>query len=389
MRLLTAILVLAATLPSYVQSAENYSVDTTVRLLDLDYSGNRGLVQEYDGKQYDGGEVDINFSNVRKRAYLDLVLNGINSGNEDGYFNLNLGSYLAVKGKFSILTHRQAHLRNGIINNGVTEWRPYITTLNADMPGMLFKRVESEARAIFSLPGNPDREITAGFWQENETGDTPDSYYSGGLKLTRGMVDRQTRDLSLGINAGISEGAFSADYTQRLFEDNSTQSATFIDMPTASRQKMAFQDLRFHNGAGAKVPVTAALSARTRTSAYNNYTGSAYSATLAAAYKPNKKTYLTAKFYGRTTGVYENRSVVDAKGKVWGVNRGPSTQIDRYNLSGDLKARHVYSDKLSFKAGYNYENNYRAHVATSSYRESLTRSTYRDGSDFPAYTHKN
>ncbi len=370
MHFLTAVLFLAAAMPVYAQTA-SYSLQPTVRLLDLDYSGNRGLVQEYDGRQYDGGEVDLQFNTVGNSKYLDIVLNGLNSGDEDGYFDLNLGSYVSVKGKFSILTHRLGFVPNIITVSGVNTPKVYsaANTLNEGDKPALFKRVESEINANFSLPGNSDRKVTAGFWQENESGDKAIRYNN---KINRGSVDRQTTDLSLGVNSGLGEGAISVDYTQRLFEDASVQNwaTAYKDMPTAPRQKMNLQDLRYRNAAGAKVPVTLALSARNRTNSHNQYTGSAHSAIVGAAYKPNKKTYITAKAYARVAGVYENQSFVDGFGKAWGASGGPEAEINRSNLAADLKGRYNYSDKLSFNAGYKYENNYRRNAPVEEFAAS-------------------
>ena len=388
MRFLTAILLLAAALPNLARAGEDYSGGVTVRFLDLDHTKNQGLVQEYDGKQYDGAEADLKFNTAGKEGYLDLQVNSIGSADEDGYFDLNLGSFISVKRKFSILTHRTAFLKTGLLSNGVYEntTAAPLTYLNkADTTAFGFKRTESETKLAFACQQNLDNKLTVGLWQENEIGNTISRISSS--RLTYANVDRQTKDFFVGLNAGVKEGAVSLDYTQRLFEDFATPmvmtAAVYPVTPPIYNampgpdHKMDLYDLRYRTGVGAKVPVTLALSSRARRNESNNYKAYTNSVTLAAAFKPAKKVSVIAKVYGRTVGIYEDASkrslkfvpynAVAYNAAMTSVTDGPVPGIDRLNLAGDLKANYNYSDKLSFNAAYKYETNYRRHVEEHSW----------------------
>jgi len=115
------------------------------------------------------------------------------------------------------------------------------------------------------------------------------------------------------------------------------------------------------------VPMTVSLSERVRRSEYNGYVGTTHSGTLGAAYKPTKKSSLNGKIYARTSGVYEDITFRDDMGKYWEVTTGPGPHIDRYNITGDINGRYEYSQKLSFKGGFKYENTYRRHAPDESW----------------------
>jgi len=404
MRILTAILLLAAALPTYAQTNGEYSV----RFLNLETSGDRRYVQEYDGRHSGSLEADVEFSGLGSETYVDFGGYGLNGPNAGGYFDMNIGPRLAVKGKFSKLTHRVPVAKTGVIMNG-----RFVSPLgrNVDIYATLipqttdytqdarvqFDRTEAEARVVYSLPNYNDSKLTAGIWQEDEIGTMPGRYSQNVDQATAIDVNRQTRDLSLGLNSGIGDGAFSAEYTQRNFSDSAkmTVSSTGVDgslikvdKPQIPSHVMNLYDIRFRTGAGKAIPVTGALTARTRTSGHNKYTGSAYSATVGASYKPAKKLSLSARAYSRVAGIYENQSFVDDKGKAWGTSGGPEAQINHSNLAGDLKAHYEFSDKLSFNGGYKYENNYRKNA--QHYEEEFTgQATYQDGTFISSNTQSN
>lgn len=377
MRFLTAILILAAAIPSYAQT----SVESTVNYLSVNSSGKRGLVQQYDGQQTGGVQADVAMKALGDNTYLDLEVNGLNGPDASGYFDLNLGADLAIRGKFDNLTHRIPFLKTGIITNGVLASKVYTTTLylstapttgravivDVENRDLRFTRAETGASAAFSFPSSPETKLNAGFWQEREYGEAALRYNSSQVNV--GYVDRTTKDVTLGVNTSVGEGAVSVDYTERNFMDKAKQLVSDSIYARGPTSKMGIADVRYRTGAGAAIPVTAALSARTRTSAVTKFTNNSYTATVAAAYKPLKKLFLTGKAYGRTLTTFENHSFVSVKGGNyrWGGTSGPNAAIDQYNLSADLKARYEYSDKLSFKAGYKYENNYRANVSTYSF----------------------
>lgn len=362
MRFLTAILILAAAVPSSAQTAANYSAVSRVRFLDLNYGGNKDFVQEYDGRQNSGMEADMEVAGVKGGTFLDFSLSGINGPSYGGYLDVNFSPSLRVKGDFSNLVHRPAYRTTGLIEDGFFVEHGSMTVVNqSKRPGGLFNRTESEAQVIYSVPGGNAR-MVGGYWQEYEAGTTYNRYYSSTVNI--GYVDRQTSDVSLGVNSGLTGGAISADLTHRRFVDSADYNGVVLatTAPRAPDFKMNLTEVRFRSGADAVIPVAGALSARVRTNTENSYTSHAYTATLGANYKPTKKTYISARAYGRTVGIDENRSFIIRYGattKAWGESGGPRAQIDRYNLAGDLKARYQFSDKLSFKAGYKYENNYR------------------------------
>lgn len=404
MRFLTAILLLASAVPSFAQVEGGYAV----RFLNVDTSGDRRYVQEYDGRHTGGLEADVEFSGLGKNTYFDLGGYDLNGPHASEYFNMNLGPNLAVKGKFSKLTHRVPVPKTGVIINGRfvspldrnVDINATLVPLATDYTSslrVLFDRTESEARIVYALPEYNDSKLTAGVWQEDEVGQIPARWSQNIDQAVAVDVNRQTRDLSLGILSGIGDSAFSAEYTQRNFSDSATPSVSSIsvqgyllklDKPLTPSHVMNLYDVRFRNGSGSALPITGALSARTRTSGHNNYTSSAYSATAGAAYKPVKDVYVTAKAYARVVNTYENQGFLDDLGKAWGASGGPGPRIDHSNLAGDLKARYEFSDKLSFKAGYKYENNYRRNARD--YEEEFVKTaSYQDGTYISSNTQFN
>lgn len=404
MRFITAILLLASALPSYAETAGEYSV----RFLNLETSGDRRYVQEYDGRHQGSLEADLEFSATGSDTFVDFGGYDLNGPNAGGYFNMNIGPSVAVKGKFLKLSHRVPVAKAGVIMNGrfvsgldrnvdIYATLVPMTTDYTSASRVLFDRTESEAKVAYSLPGKTDSKLTVGIWQEDEVGTMPGRYSQNINQAVAVDVNRQTRDISLGLNSGIGESAFSLDYTHRNFSDSAQMSVSSagvdgslikVDKPQTPSHVMNLYDVRFRTGVGSAVPVTGTLSARTRTSGHNKYTGSAYTANLAASYKPAKKVYLTAKAYGRVAGIYENQSFVDDKGKPWGDASGPAPQINHSNIAADLKARYEFSDKLSFTGGYKYENNYRKNA--ENYEEVFVKdATYQDGTYISSNTQSN
>lgn len=394
MRFITAILLLASAVSSYAQT----TVDYTIRALVVETSDNRNYVQEYDGRHHGGLEADVEISAVGRNTYADFGGYDLNGPNASEYFNMNFGPGISAKGKFLKLTHRVPVPKTGVIMNGRfvspldnnRDLVNYLVPVATDTTGLArvsFDRTEAEAKFVFQVPSAPDAKLTFGVWQEDEIGQAPARWSQNIDQAVVVDLNRQTRDVSLGILSGIGDGAFSAEYTHRNFSDSASQTVSSIsvqgyllkvDKPESPSHVMNLYDLRFRNSAGAALPIAGSLSARTRTSGHNKYTSSAYSATAGTSYKPAKNVYLSAKAYGRVVGIYENQGFRDDLGKVWGTAGGPAPQIDHSNLAGDLKARYEFSDKLSFKAGYKYENNYRRNA--DDYEEVFTKTaSYQDG----------
>lgn len=408
MRFLTVILMLAAAMPSY---AGDYTAESTVRVRTMDHSnGELGLIQEYDGhRNKNGVEGDLQFTGSTSFGYLDLGANDLGYGEGGVYLGMNLGRYVAIKGKMTTLTHRQPFIKSTIFVNSVatnTASDLPLTTVrnNAQAPNLFsFKRVEGDLRAAFTCPTTMDRKITGSYWQEREYGDTPARYYS--MSLNQAFIDRTTKEWGAGINSAIGEGAVAVGFNQRRFEDHAQlvqddQSKEVTPNPYplignvtpkvyarihGPTQKMDLYSAMYRSGADAVVPMTVSLSERVRRSEYNGYVSNTHSGTLGAAYKPTKKSSLNARVYARTTGVYEDTTFRDDRGRYWwGSDLEPS--IDRYNLSGDITGRYEYSQKLSFKAGVKYENNYRRHTPDASF-EAGRASWFSDGTYFPLGYH--
>ena len=83
----------------------------------------------------------------------------MNGPNASGYFDMNLGSSLAVKGKFQKLTHRVPVAKTGVIMNGRfvsvldrnVDINSTLIPLATDYTSgsrVLFDRTESEARLV-------------------------------------------------------------------------------------------------------------------------------------------------------------------------------------------------------------------------------------------------
>lgn len=392
MRSLIAVLMLAVSVaPVRAEwNGINYSGIGTVRLLDLDYRGNRGFVQEYDGRQYDGGEADLSFKADKSNAYLDFNVNGLNSANEEGFLNLNIGSLLELTGKLNIMTHRQPFAMTGLYVDGVYTDSTRITDLTGGV-NMGFRRWEDEFKVAFACPNNPDYRLFAKVWEERESGNSPARYTSSGgatsNKVSIGDIDRMTRDVTVGAQGSLGEnGAVAYDFTIRNFEDSiSSQTAVFTVRPIVAHQKMTLHDVRFRYNL-ASVAMTGSLSGRSRKNDSTGYIANAYAASLAGAYKPTRKSSITAKFYGRTVGINENASYIDTSGKTWG--NGLDGQIDRYNVRGEINGRYDFSHKLRAKVGYKLENNLRRHADLA--EEVFTKdATYLDGTYISSNTQSN
>lgn len=406
--ILNAIL-LAAAAPLCALAQDNYSGEVTLRAVDLNTRGNQGLVREYENKQYDYAEGDLQLSANGKAASLDLFLEGLNSSEESGFFRLNAGKRLTLTGKLENLTHRQAFVPYVTVMNDL-----YVTPLVTVAIGthsiaaaqsnlstdnnMLFKRTESELKAVVSGSERQDQKITASFWQEYERGNTV-ARYSGTAGTPAGSlgnqvrtvdVDRRTTDLTVGIGQGVNDGAVSGDFTRRIYEDSSDVTVTRshangpiqVAKPEIGDTTMDLVDLRFRGALG-KMPFTGLLTSRIRDNSKNGFETRAYTANLASAYQLGKKARLNMRVYGRASSVRENwdyrvTEYVTTGGVYPTSAVTVADNIDRYNLSGELKGRYDWSDRLGFNAGVKYDNNYRKHADHYTY-EFDKDATYEDG----------
>lgn len=413
--ILNAIL-LAAAAPLCALAQDNYSGEVTLRAVDLNTRGNQGQVREYENKQYDYAEGDLQLNANGKAASLDLFLEGLNSSEESGFFRLNAGKRLTLTGKLENLTHRQAFVPYVTVMNGqyVTPLLTYTlfnshksTATQSNLTNdndMLFKRTETELKAVLAGSERQDQKIMASFWQEYERGNSFGKY-SGASGVPAGAlgnqvrtvdVDRRTTDLTVGIGQGVGEGAFSADFTRREYQDDSDVFVTSravtgmrlpiqVAKPEIGDTKMDLVDVRFRGTIGEKLPITGLLSSRIRDNSKNGFETRAYTANLASAYKLSSKARLNMRVYGRASSVRENP---DYRVTEFGTTSGQyqnrtgayliTDGIDRYNLAGELKGRYDWSDNLGFNAGVKYANNYRRFADHYTY-EFDRDATYEDG----------
>lgn len=404
MRNLITMLILAITASPLM--SQDFSADATVNARLTGQKGNMGLVREYDGRKTDlenAGSVDINATATGTKSYLDLSVLGLNTGEGSAYFDLTLGA-LSVKGYETTLVHRQPWIKTGMLTQNSTwflnqnemptddTWNNRVASFNAttaDVMSNSFKRTESSLKVAYT---GDDYGVHANVWEEKEQGDVASRSSS---RVMQTFVDRAIKQISLGFDAKLGNGALAYDYTKGEFEDNaarvtiSTTASFYWQEARAPKHEMDMRSLTFRVQPVKGYNVTGSLSSRNRESLDTGYKLGSYIATLAASHRFGDKVHVTVKGYGRTEQMDESDSydfIYSRLNNRIVLRHGEEGHIDRANFTGELLANYSPNDKMSFNLGYKLDNNYRRHAGTELFTSSQT---YEDGGFVAANTQWN
>ena len=307
-------MLLAGTCPARAQEdATASSVGGEARYVHQAPGGpTQGFVREYDGHSYDVGEFDLFLRTGWQKALLDLDLGDLHSTNERGSLAFSWGSAVNVKSEFSILTHREPFLRNGLIINGFWTPNPNVADQTAGSQ-LAFKRNFQKEEIVLALPSLPGLRFFAGNWLEQERGNRPTPYYkSPTIIVYQQNIDRFTRENNFGLDLDIADkGKIYYEYAFRKFVDYAQTPSPILAIAGKSPWNVADQDvntnkLAFRYNPSRNLSLAMGASVRERDNKFNGLTQYNYSGNLSAAYQPSKDLALSARLYEHSTQVRNN-----------------------------------------------------------------------------------
>jgi len=393
--------------PAAAEEAASYNLgdETTVgvRYVSSRNRGNRGRLQQYDGRQYDFAEADLGLSLWGEGGLFDFGAQGINSSEESAYFDLSKGEHVRLHGSFETLTHRQAFVDSGIRLDEQYRKNPVIghyrdgggATGDAgadDGSDLFFKRHESEVRTLIDLTTEVPSWISAEYWREDEKGTTSGRYpaTNPGTGAQQADLDRLTQEVALAAGVSGEEAGALYEHVYREYDDYSivrttsairTNSSSYVVRPRGATHKMNSDEVKFRYGApDSAMAYTGQLGRRTRLNTDTGYRLDDYVGSLAASYNPSAHLALLAKFYARGVQIREVtswRSILGTQGNV--------SQIDKNTVRAELQGR--YSLHMAqLKAGYKFEMNHRRDAPTEVFTKAAV---YADGNTWGAYSQNN
>lgn len=361
-----------------------HSVGATARYVDLDYRGERGLVQEYNGKLYYVGQGDVWASGQNDKMLYDLKVWDIGSGEEGGLFNYDYKSSFKGSANWDTLSHRQPFINNSYIYNGVWTANPFVTFRTPINDDSLFKRRSADFAFGWYSDTNAARWIALDYWWVNKKGSQSFRYASG--NAAEAFVDNTKHDLTLSLGNSLTEnGGVNLDVNRVEFRDDAfpaTAAGTLVK-PKYANSQMTAGEMKFRYSPSKTVAVTGAFTARERESLQNNYKNDVVVGALNASYRATPKLGLTARLYTRANQVNENntfRSLNPAS-----AIPNDSHQIDKTTVRGELGASYRLTEKIRAKAGYKLELNHRRDAPTAEY---TSLATYQDGTIVQPYDQK-
>jgi hypothetical protein len=387
-RLVMAALLLAASvLPAH--AAGTYEATVGARLIDLDFRGSRGQVQEYDGKLYRGAHGDVSVSNQGSEGLFDFSMKDIGSTEEEAALSVDHKSGFRLNGKFQNMHHRLNYIRVGEIHGGV--WIPKLdiqllrVTENQEL---VIRRTESELNFGFVSPENAARFLVARIWNVEKSGVMSWSLTgTPNILRTAVAVDNTKRDISLGLGTNIKEdGAMSLDLIRSEFIDAAEKIASPVDGAVAGssdnggvlkrqngRQNMNAAEIKFRHDVSKNLAVTGAFTGRQRENMYTQYKFNAVVGALNAAYRASNKLSLVAKLYLRAYEVDENRGYFPASERAATAARYLNVTWDQTNkmaTRAEFTANYRPVEKVNVKAAYKLEVNLRKYPGKQIYSAS-------------------
>lgn len=399
--MMAALLLAVSVLPA--NAAGTYDATVGARYIDLDFKGNRGQVQEYDGKLYKGAHGDVSVSNQGDLGLFDISLKDIGSTEENGYLNLDYKSFLKMSAKWENMHHRQNFSPAGIVIDGVYTVNPYVQFPNMESTqNLMIRRTETELKAILSDPANNARFLAAQYWSVEKAGTTAAKHSGNGTPLPVGQgetdnnrtnqpfvdpaaVDNTKTDLSVGLGTDIKEdGAISLDVVRSEFKDASTevQNSTGgiittggrqdILKPNTGDQQMTGAEAMFRYDAGKDLALTGAFTGRQRENLMTKYKMNAAVAAFNAAYKASQKLSLTARLYARVVEIDENTGYIFTPNQLnrpasRAARTGQGNQLDKTTVRAEMIANFRPVEKVNLKAAYKFELTHRRDAPSLQY----------------------
>jgi len=359
----------------------SYAAMAAIRLVDLDFRGSRGQVQEYNGKLYRGAEGDVFVGNQGTYGLFDLSVKDIGSTEEDAALNVDYKDTLKLSALWNNMHHRLNERRAGMIINNVYVINPQIVSSLTPDENLLIRRTESQLAAGMFEAGNSARWVTVRYWSAEKAGST--AFHAGTYQLGRANIDNLTQDFELGFGTNLGDqAAMALDLIHRDFKDHSEEvrypaALGRILKPALPHTNMNGAEARFRFDPSAKLALTAAVSGKERRSLTNQFESTAVVGTFNAAYKAAKSLSLTARLYFRGSQVDES---VGFKAIVPGELTN-THQIDKNLVRGELAATWRPAPKVSVKGGYKLEYTTRRGAPTEVFS---TPAGFFDGTLLPA-----
>ncbi|MDD5302058.1 MAG: hypothetical protein PHS14_03030 [Elusimicrobia bacterium] len=419
--MMAALLLAVSVLPA--RAAGTYDATVGARYIDLDFKGNRGQVQEYDGKLYKGAHGDASVSNQGSQGLFDLSVKDIGSTEENAYLNLDYKSFLKMSAKWENMHHRQNFSPAGMTLDGVYTINPFVLFPNMERnQDFMIRRTETELKVGLFDPANNARFVTGQYWSVEKAGTTAAKHTgngpAGALTTTNtpfvdpAAVDNTKTDLTLGLGTNLKEdGAISLDVVRSEYKDDSTEAAnsiggvivtggrTDIIKPNTGNQEMTGAEALFHFDASKDLALTGAFTGRQRENLSTQYKMNAAVAALNAAYMASQKLTLTARLYARMVEIDENNSYIFTPNQnlLAGGSRTPrpgqGNQLDKTTVRAEMIANFRPVEKVHLKASYKFELNHRRDAPNMRYPIETTAPLidryYFDGTKMSAGNYNN
>ncbi|MFA6093790.1 MAG: hypothetical protein WCU88_09535 [Elusimicrobiota bacterium] len=356
-------------LSAHAEGDASYSASADARYVDLDARGNRGSVQEYDGKVYSIGQGDVQVGGQGAAGLFDFQLKDIGSTEENGSVCADYKDVFKGSAMLGILHHRQSYQRTGVVANGVWIANPaevFRVPLNADFT---VRRTEADVNLAVFAPGNSAKWFSVQYWTAEKFGSM--SARANRYQVGVANVDNTQQDVTIGLGSNVKDdGAVSVDITHSEFKDAAavssiTWAASGIIKPLYSPTQANAGDMRFRYDVSKKLAMTGALTARQRENLSTRYKMNAFVGALNAVYKNSDKLSLTAKLYSRVVAIDENAAF---RGYAVAAPIGDSHQIDKTTLKGTFELDYRILEKLFLKAGYKAELSHRRDAPTQIYQ---------------------
>ena len=380
-RIMMAGLVAGSCVLSARAADPSYDSMVALRIVEMDFRGSRGQVQEYDGKQYNRVHGDVSVGNQGAYGLFDLSLKDLGSGEEDARLNVDYQDTWKLSALWNNMHHRLNERGAGMIIRNVYVTNPQIVSTLARDQNVLIRRTESEFGAARYAAGNSARWLSVRYWSAEKYGST--AFHAGTYQLGRAYIDNLTQEIRLGLGTNLgADSAMALDLITQDFRD----SAVVVNYPTAlggilkpalPHTTMTGAEARFRFSPTKRLAMTAAFTGRQRESLTNQFKDNIVVGALNAAYKATPKLSLTARLYLRANQVDED---LGFRPFVTGETTN-THQIDKTALRGELSATWRPVTKVAVKGGYKLEFTNRRDAPTEAY---ATPAAYFDGTLLPA-----
>lgn len=356
------------------QPASAYEAMAGARFVDLDFRGDRGQVQEYNGKYY-GNKVhgDASVSNEGADGLLDLSMWDIGSTEENAYVNLDFKDSVRVSGKWENMHHRLNYIRTGMIMSGTFLTNPAIIFRSFENQELVMRRTESEFSFLGQNAEDSALWFFAQYWRSDKVGSTIGQFAS--YLVDRANVDNTKQDVTIGVGAPMGErSAMGLELVHSEFKDSAVAvdaraaNLGYTVKPRYNPSEMNGAEFKFRHDPSQALAVTGAFTGRERASLYNGFKNRIAVGALNAAYRVNQKLSLVARMYFRGNQMDENTQYRENGGSApytgWpaGLPYDQRDQMDKQTYRAELSATYRPTHAVTVKGDYKLEHNQRHHL---------------------------